>query len=209
MQKSSGKLTKNLLSFMPVEIKSKFILHNKSKDGLYTVYLQFVLRGKITRLNLNLKSSKTDFNLVKQKFKSTYPSYQNSNFYLTSMRTLFNDIVLRYHLAKRPITSEAIKNDFLDPDSSVSFLAYFKSQLKKRQEQNRIVASTVKQHDVTYNHLVAYKRHLTFGDINIDFVYGFEKYLSDKGNNRGAISTRMKNLQVYFPPMSVAPNKKY
>ncbi len=183
---------------MPVEIKSKIILHNKSKEGSYTVYLQFILRGKITRLNLNLKSSKTDFNLVQQKFKSSYPNFQNSNFYLSSMKNLFNDIVLRYHLAKRPITSEAIKNDFLDPDSSVSFHAYFKSQLAKRHKQNRIVASTVKQHEVTLKHLRAFKSHLTFGDINIDLVYGFERHLISKGNGRGAISTRMKNLQVYF-----------
>jgi integrase len=114
------------------------------------------------------------------------------------MKNLFNDIVLRYHLAKRPITSDAIKSEFLDPDSSVSFLAFFKNRLEKRYKQNRIVASTVKQHKVTFNHLRAFNKYMTFGDINIDFIYNFENYLITPGNNKGAISTRMKNLQVYL-----------
>jgi site-specific recombinase XerD len=184
---------------MSSEIKTKFVLRNLDQKGLTTLYLQVRFKGTPHKLPIGMKCKKADFDLKNQRFKKSAANYVNLNLLLSQNLSRFNDIVIRYTLARRPITFDALKIEFLNPESAVSFLLYFKHKLEKRKAQNKIVFGTWKQHNSTLRKLTEFKSNIQFKEINLDFIYQFEKFLIDKhDNNAGTIGTRMRNLQVYI-----------
>jgi integrase/recombinase XerD len=193
------KRTKSVLNNMNKEIRCRFVVRNKDQDGLSTIYLQFRHQGKPIKLPIGVKCKKDQFDIKNQRVRSKHANHVNLNLLLTQKKSQFNDIVIRYTLSNRPLTINLLQQEFLNPESSINFLAFYLHHLDNRKKINKIVQGTYKQHFTTYNVLKDFFPELQFKDINLDFIYLFEQHLiKKKNNNQGTISTRMKNLQVYI-----------
>ncbi|MEG1685605.1 MAG: site-specific integrase [Bacteroides sp.] len=103
----------------------------------------------------------------------------------------------RHNLVSLDLLKESLKSNHTS-----SFLSFYRGEI----ESSPLKESSKRNHLTTLNLLSNYNHHLTFYDLNFEFLLIFDQYLRAKGYRVNTIAKHMKQLKSI---LNIAINKGY
>lgn len=168
-------------------MKYKFVLFaRKRDDGRQPVYLR-AYNGEVKYFPLNLYCLASQWDKKLCRFNKSYPEYEAENDLLGTYDQRVRDYLRDKAREKKPPTfrelGQAVKASS-QPALSVSVVQAIRARAKELAEERR--EGTAIQYESMATVIHEYEPGVTFGDIDFDWLEGFEKYLRRKRGNGDA-----------------------
>ncbi|MBQ6956127.1 MAG: site-specific integrase [Bacteroidales bacterium] len=176
------------------EIKYSFIYNRRNKlnkKGLAAVELYLFFDGEKKYITTEIFIKPENWNEKKQRVKACN-DVQTHNTKLDEIEKTIIEYKTNI-IANGGVYSMADLERQIYRRNSNKFLDFMDREINNRDTKN----STKKTQRVVYNHLLAFKPNVTFGEINYAFVKDFERYLRRQGMQDVSIERCMKALHIY------------
>lgn len=175
-----------------IRFAQKIILRERKASPLGTFYLQVFLNSERIREKLEIEAPYDLWDPDAQQVKGKSKEVKDINLSLEKYKALASDIVVRYRLMNKPLTTEVFLSELRNPLNSESFTAYFAQDLENR--KNLLRPGSYRQHKKVLNNLKRFRKSIAFSDIHHKFLKEFEMWLSTARGN--GINTRFTNFKV-------------
>ena len=160
-----------------------FILRmNKEKDGIAPVYVRINVNGARVEMSLKKSVKIADWNTSKGLAKSKNADLKILNNYLEEVKGLFSSYYREMVLAKKLLTPEALKNQFLGvqerENTLLSLVEYHNLQMKEV-----LAHGTIKNYYTTAKYLKEFvsaqfkKQDIYLTELDYQFITQFEYFL--------------------------------
>ena len=174
----------------------------KSLNRFGTAHLQveaYLEKRKVyfsTHIYLNPKQWDNNRKMIVQ-----HPHAEALNYRVREFMISLEEKELNLWKNARPITLAGLKKEFKAP-ASTSFIKFVQNDIDASQAKE----STKQNRRTTLNLLTKFKRQVDFKEINVGFVYDFEKFLFSNGFKVNTVAKHMKHLKSF---VNAAIDKAY
>jgi integrase len=191
---------------VPKEIKTKFVLRPyQNRQGLSSLYLHASGGSKRIRLPLHIHINAKDWEADKMRVLKSDPNYQDVNLILDNIQSQITSIRTNYRLMKKPLGLEDFKTEMLYGIPRVNVIAYMEYRLKML----NVKGGTKRRYESIIKKVKEWKPTLIFHQVDHNFVDGYRKYCSKKGNKTSTIESNLRFIkdvliaakkdQIFFP----------
>ena len=185
----SGTLTKKIV------IKDDHIRN----DGTCALYLQVFVNKKRKRFPLKVFVNPKFFDKKNQRVKSSHPTSVDYNLIIENELSKVNDIAISYRLRNQYLTLDNLCKEIENPNSRISFVKFYETNLEKQLKDQKIEIATYKQQRSTLRKIKAFKNEIFFYEIDQTLVDDFMAYLKVKlKNSENTRLTALKNFKKYL-----------
>lgn len=149
----------------------------KRKDGTAPLVLQTSINGSRSRISIGVAVDLDAYDAVKMQMraKGNLERSKKINALLTKIKSKVEDIFFEAMTMEQHLTVEKFESMFERTAPTGDFLAFMLMEIDAVKSDQ--AKGTIKAWMSTYNHLHKYRPKVAFGDINLDFVRGFDQYL--------------------------------
>lgn len=172
-----------------------------NKRGLALVQVEAYLNGKkkyfSTKVYLRPEQWDTGKRLVRK-----HPNANELNRIIHSFVISMEQKELDLWRQGRIITLDLLKEEVENEGNQNRFLPFFRHEI----DTSSLRDSTKHNHCSTLLLLQEFRKNVTFGELNFDFITAFEAFMRNKGYHTNTIAKHMKHLKRYI---NVAINKGY
>jgi integrase len=151
------------------------------KDGKASIYLRVIIDRVIKKINLDIAWYPEYFQnekcLPRDKKDKTY---SDINLIIDDALAKSTEIFIQYRLRRKALLMSQFLVEFKTNLNKDDFLAFYEWKMLQRLKEGEIELSTRISHQVTLNHLRAWKSVILFSELNDRTAYQFEKYLIKK-----------------------------
>lgn len=136
----------------------------------------------------------------KEKASKGFNGWNSLNNFLDREKVRANDILLKFELRNKHMTTDLFKNAFVKTEATDNFKVYFLAELEKR--RNLISKETYKGYKAAISKVDNFKPNITIGEISYRFLTLFEdhmlKPIAEKGlgNVQNTVSKTMKRVRA-------------
>ena len=163
------------------------------KNGTYPIYFLVRLNKNLIKLPSGKEIARENFNKASGKAISG-PNFQLLNSYLGKKIAAFDQQVLRMDTMGKPVTKTVVKN-FFKREGAITFYEFFEEQIQLWTGVKK--ASTIMSYKYTLQILRAFSPDLNFGDIDVEMIERWDKYLRlVRKNSTGGTFGRHKCLKT-------------
>lgn len=169
------------------------------KDGMAAIYLRVIINRKIQYINLDIAWYPALFvDGVCRKIGKERPD--DLNLIIGDALAKASEIFIQYRLRRLPLSMDAFLREFKTNLNKDDFLAYYKTKMMQRLKEGEIECSSRRSHEVTLNHLKAWKKVLLFSELDDRTAYNFERYLIKKTGSQSMNSRwgQHRNFKTYL-----------
>lgn len=181
-----------------------------NKEGKSPIYLSISSDGTRERIPMGLNVSPKDWDTKKQRVKPKAEDAENVNLILDASYGRLCGIRTNYRLAERRLTPSMLVSEFRDKTPNydlISFMRYYLSTSVLSPASHKKNLSEIKK-------LSEFKNHISFFEINFDFINRYRSFLHHKKNNSAttiasSIKILLKYIRVakrYGIPISINPD---
>lgn len=176
-------------------VKAVLRTYDKSKDGLFPVYIIVWVNGKRVWLNTSVKVLQEFWNKDKVCVAGC-PEAKDFNLIIENCRSKVNDILIRYRLMNRNITAAQLKTEYDNPGVYTDFISYAQKYIDNR--KGIAAPATIKANDSTLKKIKDYKNSIQFIDIDETFINNYKKYLKSAKvkNNENTVGKSMTFIKA-------------
>ncbi len=154
-------------------MRSDFTYMNGNKP----IYLQVFIQKQRIRIPLNISVDPDFFDNKNQVVKKKYPHSDKLNIIIKQALQKADSIILDSEIYGGNITKSSFIAAYFETISNHKSVIDF---IKKEITNSTVTKNTIKSHNSMLNHLMAFKKDITFGEVNYEFVESFDKYLIKK-----------------------------
>jgi integrase/recombinase XerD len=176
-------------------IKIKYRKDSIYADGTSPVYLQAYIQGKRVLIPLKFTVDPLFFDKKNQIIKKKYPNSDTLNILIAQAKQKAQSIILNTEIYGGNLTKatfEAAYNETITNNKSIIDF------IKKELENSIDTPNTVKSHRSMFNHLIVFKKEITFGEVNYELIENFDKYLRKKKLGDNTIHKYHKTLSAFI-----------
>lgn len=173
-----------------IKYTCKFVLRkdHQMKDETFNLVLQAFLGGNRVRIRLDcyLKASEWDELRQVARIPKDREKESRMNAIVAKYRSRVEELFHDARMSGIALTPNAFSEELENRPALDSFSSFMEKEIEKERADKE--GSTVKQYISTLKHLQAFNAGARFGDINFEFVQGFDRYLRKKniGDNARA-----------------------
>lgn len=143
---------------------------------------------------------------------SQAPNSEKLNKFLDSEKKRANDIILKFELMNKPITTTLFRQLFCKPSGDKRLLDYFLDELKTRRAE-KWSEETIRTYKSILTKIQLFKPNLTLNDFNYKFLLEYENYMlkpKEKGGLGNCERTVANNMKILKTMLIIAiKNKDY
>lgn len=156
---------------------------------------------EIIKLETHIRNDLYCWDESKERATSSAPNWDKLNHFMDSEKKRANDIILKYDLMSKPLTTEVFRQLFCKPTGNKSFSEYFMEEFDYRR-QNKWSAETIKSYKSIVTKIQQFKPKLTLNDIDHKFLVEYEDYMlkpikdNGCGNSERTVANNMKVLKT-------------
>ena len=159
----------------------KVLLKKTNSKNLAPVYISFYLDRKKIEVPAKLMVPPESFDKGKGILKNSFAYASDYNMVIEQIKSVINDIFVRYRLANKVLTDDAFWMEYNNPGKYKSFYDFCKSvQALKFKE---VTEGTRKKHLSCIRSLQDFSPELAFGDLTLEFFRRFVLYLRNVRKN--------------------------
>lgn len=175
-----------------INSKLYFRSNYSNKDGESPVLLLINHKGKVKNYSLKIAAKPSNWNDAKRRIKAGDPDYIRKNRLLSHYEAKAIKIVDDHAVRDKPLSLSEFMRLFKDEQyGSQDFFAYADKLIRDKTGVNE--DNTIKSMTSSMKKLRAFCKELTFGEINLDFIQRYERFLKvDRANNDNSISKSMR-----------------
>ncbi|KAA9338952.1 site-specific integrase [Adhaeribacter soli] len=200
---------------------SKVILHNKDKNGLYSVYVQYINNGKIKRFPTGVKVAKTGWNEEKEQVKlNGTEDHKTDNTNIWEIKNKV-DRIIKEHYSERGIapTVDYVQAEYNDLNNvkglKNTFFGYLDEFIELKRQS--VTPNTLKGFKALKINLTEFQEqnktlYITFEGINNVFLDKYKNFLISKKYHNTTVWKRIrifKEFLNYYLKAEVHNNTKF
>lgn len=156
---------------------------------------------EIARLEASVRNDMFCWDQEKQRATSQCPNYEKINKFLDAEKKRANDLILKYELMGRPLTSDVFKKQFNRHIGTQTFSEYFLEEFKDRRS-NKWSEETLKSYKSIVTKIQQFSPNLTLNGVNHKFLVEYENHMLKPtkeggcGNSERTVANNMKVLRT-------------
>ena len=163
------------------------------KDGIAPVSVCAYLNGKRKYFATDIKIKPEFWDKKRQRIKTTAPNFLQRNNYLTAFVADLERYELDRLAENKAVTLDCLVECLKPQEDRTDFLAFFKTETTNNK---KITENTRRVYNSTYKHLSTFRGHITFDDLDYQFIHEFEGYMLGKGINVNSTGKYLKALKA-------------
>lgn len=181
-----------------VSMKEKFMLREYDlQNGLTPMYLNITaVNQKKQRLALDIFVNRKQWNPKTQMLLPVSKENQDINLILDNIKSKLTAIKTSYRLADRTLSTEALKNEFLNGMPRIRFTAFYKMMLEE--EKVLMEPGSYKRYKAVLEKVKEFDNDVTFADINQIWLDNYTKYFRKKGNASTTIAGNLAAIKKFL-----------
>ena len=181
-----------------VSMKEKFMLREYDiQNGLAPMYLNITaVNQKKQRIALDIYVNRKEWNPKTQMLLPVSKENQDINLILDNIKSKLTAIKTSYRLADRTLSTEALKNEFLNGMPRIRFTAFYKMMLEE--EKVLMQPGSYKRYKAVLEKVKEFDNDVTFVDINQNWLDRYAKYFRNKGNASTTIAGNLAALKKFL-----------
>ena len=162
-----------------------------NKHGQAPIQIECYLNGKRKYFDTKIKVAPTQWHEKTKTIKGTPNAIQQNALISEMLRTLENYEIERIN------NNKAINLEMLSNALNSSKNNTFNSWCALQIEKDTVKQSTKKALLLTIKHLNNFNKHLSFSDIDFDFLKSFEKYLLEQNLKANSVATHLRLVRKF------------
>lgn len=178
-------------------INSKLYLRNyKNKNGESPILLLINKKGIVRNKSLNIYVKQINWDNKKQRVKAGDPDHVRKNRLLSHFKAKAIKIIDDHVVRDKLLSLNEFMKLFKDENyGSQDFFAYADRLIEQKIGINK--ENTIRSMRSSMRKLQAFRKELTFGEINFEFIQSYERFLKvERNNNDNSISKSMRLFKV-------------
>lgn len=165
-------------------------------DGTSPLLLQVFLDGKRKRFPLEIKVLPKQWDAQNMRIRKNHSDYTDLNLIIANALAKASEIAVQCRLKNEHISFKTFERRYFK-DQSQSFLNYWAEKMDRMKPQ--LAEGTYKHHKAVLKKLTAYSPETSFGDLNLEFINGFDRFLrKEYGNSYNTRMTNMNKVRRYI-----------
>lgn len=169
----------------------------ENSKGDAPIYISFYLNREKIEVGTKISIPPKHFDPVKGVVKSSFEYAKDKNLIISDIKSMINDILVRYRLAKKELTRDLFIKEFRNPEQSQDFFAFCQEYQKLRFQE--IKESTQDKHRSCLANLREFKSTITFAELDEDLLRQFVLYLRrKKGVKEITINKNISVIKSYL-----------
>ncbi len=166
------------------------------KDGRAPVCIMMFIGGKKLDINTKVLIEEQYWDDVKKIVRPSHPHALDYNLIIKDCQGRSNRIFIKYRLLNRPLTIALFKAEYQNPAFGMDFHDWMLNEILDR--RGTIADHTIDNHKTVLANMIAYKKELTFSEIDKEYLDGFVKFIQKKySSNVGTQYDKIKVLKAY------------
>lgn len=164
-------------------INSKLYLRNyKNKNGESPILLLINKKGIVRNKSLNIYVKQINWDNKKQRVKAGDPDHVRKNRLLSHFKAKAIKIIDDHVVRDKLLSLNEFMKLFKDENyGSQDFFAYADRLIEQKIGINK--ENTIRSMRSSMRKLQAFRKELTFGEINFEFIQSYERFLKVERNN--------------------------
>ncbi|MBD3627570.1 site-specific integrase [Cyclobacterium sp.] len=173
------------------------------KSGRAALYLRVIINRKSQKIPLHLDWYPEHWDKKKELCKPRTvddKSCDDHNLIIRDALARANEILIDYRLRRRIISTSILVKEFQSNLNKDDFMEFMEQKINQRVKYREISLSTKKSHMVTLNHLKAWKKSLSFADMDERTAEDFDRYLKQHTGSQ-SLNARWgqhRNIKTYI-----------
>lgn len=168
-----------------------------NKKGEAPIYISFYLNRNKVEVPTKISVNPQHFDKEKGCVKANHEFSYDQNLIISDIKSIINDIHVRYRLKKTLLTPEAFWIEYRNPGHHKMFFEFCKEFQRLR--FNELQEGTQKKHIVCLKALKEFKDEIYFDDLTPEFFRKFILHLRKKrGNSDNTIRKDLKVISIYL-----------
>lgn len=167
----------------------------KRKDDTFTIYLTTRFEGKRTRINTEVFTTMKEWDNEKMRIRGKSKSAQDRNLILQKQMSIANEILVRYRLQQKNITTDQFIKEFKNPALFSDFYTYAHDQVQRRWNTGEISDNTNRNYRSLLSIMRSYKDQMSISELDRDFIVKFQAWLVRSGRKVNTVNKLMVNLK--------------
>jgi site-specific recombinase XerD len=163
------------------------------QDGTKNTFVRLTICRKIKYFSLNIFVRPEHFK--KSTISKADPDHREKNALLDLYFLKAKKIVFDYRIQDKELTFEQFYQNFYNANyGSDSFYNFYESQVELL--KGKLAPNTIKAYKSQLVKLRAFKKELTFNDIDLNFITAYEGFIKhEKGNNQNTVTKSIKFIK--------------
>lgn len=177
-----------------MRLQAKII--NQKKSGLCPVYVVCYIAGDRVRFLTGVECLYTEFDHAAGAVKAHVKNAKDKNLLINHTKKLITEIETRYRLQNKPLTADALKNEFTKPNYNTSFISFAQVELKNK--KSGLSAAMYEKYDITIKKIQRFRPDVSLTEIDDQFISEFTAYCKKLGNCQNTINANLKNIKFFI-----------
>ena len=166
-------------------------------DGTHAIYLQLFQEKKLKRIPLGISVRLKDFDVKKQRIKSSSLFAEGYNLIIGKKLADLNKILVNYRLAGQTPTIDGVIADLTNPSLRLNYNAFASAILEENRDS--LKESTYKQQLGALSKIKEFQDPILFSEIDEDFLKKLRNHCRRKLKNKSAtVESTIKNFKKYL-----------
>lgn len=180
-------------------VKVNYNKNRVKSNGNASVYIQVIVDREVWLYNTKIEwpHHLITENGIKKRGNSDY-EHRDYQLVIDQRLSKIKEIILNDRLGDQSLTINKLKDQFLNFDSKIDFLMYFKNKVSERYENKIITLRTFKNNMNSYVKLYDFKDEILFSEIKEELFQKFSSSLSIKGYKNNYIAGILKDVKKYM-----------
>jgi integrase/recombinase XerD len=173
------------------------------RDGTQQLALRAVIDRKPATITMGICVDPRKFDEMRGLMKIKSPHADLINTQISEAVNRANRIYLEHKLAERTLTPRIFKAEYNDKASKTDFIEFMTREIELKKP--KIETGTWKHHKSVLNKLSAFRSHITFNDLTVEFMQQYENHLINQFSNQA--NTIHKNFKTINHYLLIAESK--
>lgn len=182
-------------------IQGSYQLNNGTRE----VKIMFHIDRSTVRLGTHVHVLPQNWDAAKQQVKKTDPDFKDKQLLIESCRSKIFEIQKKYRLEWKTLTLEKLKSEYRIFSTKIDFYEFMQHEINS--ERISVEKVTALRREGILRKLKAFKKSLSFSEIDEQFLKAFDAFMRDKLKNKK--STRFKSLSILRHYVNIAVKAKY
>lgn len=171
-------------------------LGDKKKNGSRPIYVYLYINGERTRINTKVDAQEDQWDEKKGMIKGRTKEIADDNLIIEKCRSRINQILVKYRLNNKNLTTELFRSEYANPSFETDFLAWMEQEIKIKKYE--VGPRRIIKYNTILNKIKEYRAVLHFSEIDHFFIESFRGWLKkEKLNDINTVSSNLAVLKSF------------
>jgi integrase/recombinase XerD len=180
----------------PPKMKPITTLGDKKKDGSRPVYIYLYIEKERTRINTKVSVQEDQWDDKKAMIKGRTKDVADQNLIIEKCRSRINQILVKYRLGNKTLTTELFRSEYANPSYELNFLTWMEQEIKIKKYE--VGPRRIIKYNTILNKLKEYKSVIHFSEIDHFFIESYRGWMKKvKQNDINTVSSNLAVLKSF------------